>query len=133
MTEYTSAIDLAARLIIKKGREVTFRHFLTEPKSGQPSGPDDEPWEKDADDKGYYDQKLKMVFLDYVEKEIDGTPIKSGKKQVLMFAKGVKYTPNTTDKIIELPKNGGKTWNITEAEPLQPGEEAIMFTLIVSR
>jgi len=131
VTEYTSAIDLAARLIIKKGREVYFRHMLSEPKSGEPSGPDDEPWEKGH--AGHHDQKLKMVFLDYEQKEIDGTNIKSGDKQVLMFAKGVKYIPNTSDKLVELPKHGGKSWNIIDVESLQPGEEVVMHTLQVRR
>jgi len=131
VSEYSSAIDLAARLIIKKGREVIFRHKVAAPTDGTPSGADDEPWNKA--DPSWPTQKLKMVFLDYEQKEIDGTNIKSGDKKVLMFAKGVKYQPNTSDQIVELPKHGGKTWNIVDVDKLQPGEEVVMYTLQVRR
>lgn len=127
MTEYTSAIDLAARLIIKKGREVIFRHRETDTASVD----EDRPWDKPAPLEG--DQKLKMVFLDYDQKVIDGTKIKSKDKQVLMFAKGVRFTPTTKDFLIDLPKDGGKFWKILDVEILSPGEEAVMFTLQVRR
>jgi hypothetical protein len=127
VTEYSSAIDLAARLIIKKGREVIFRHLETDTTTVNP----DRPWDKPAPLKG--DQKLKMVFLDYEQKRIDGTAIKTNDKQVLMFAKGVKYEPTTKDKIIDLPKDGGKLWNIVNVEIVKPGEEAVMYILQVRR
>lgn len=129
MTEYSSAIDLAARLIIKKGREVVFRHLETDTAAVDP----DRPWDKPAPLKG--DQTLKMVFLDYEQKFIDGTKIKAGDQQVLMFAKGVQYAPTTKDKIIEKPKGStpSKTWNIMEVETVQPGEEPVLFILRVRR
>lgn len=120
MSEYTSAIDLAARLIIKKGREAIFQHFVpgTKPDS-------DKPWETTP--RPPIEQTLKMVFLDYEQKDIDGSKIKSGDKQVLMFAKGVLNDPvANADKIKELQKHGGATWAIVKSEPLKPGDETVM-------
>lgn len=127
MSEYQSAIDLAARLIIKKGREAIFQHFV----AGEVANPD-KPWEKTP--RPPVEQTLKMVFLDYEQKDIDGTKIKSGDKQVLMFAKGVLNDPvANADKIKELPKHGGATWAIVKSEPLKPGDETVMYTLQVRR
>lgn len=127
MSEYTSAIDLAARLIIKKGREAIFQHFVPGTK------PDpDKPWETTP--RPPVEQTLKMVFLDYEQKDIDGSKIKSGDKQVLMFAKGVLNDPvANADKIKELQKHGGATWAIVKSEPLKPGDETVMYTLQVRR
>lgn len=122
MSEYSSFIDLAARLIIKKGRLAKFRHVV----EGTVTDPD-RPWEtKPAPP---FDQDLKMVFLDYEQGVIDGTKIKTGDQQVLMFAKGVLNDPTTKDKIID----GGKTWNIVKADVLKPGDETVMYTLQVRR
>lgn len=127
MSEYTSAIDLAARLIIKKGREAVFQHFV----AGTIANPD-KPWETTP--RPPVEQTLKMVFLDYEQGVIDGTKIKMGDKQVLMFAKGVLNDPVAmADKIKELPKHGGATWAIIKSEPLKPGEETVMYTLQVRR
>lgn len=129
MSEYQSAIDLAARLIIKKGREAIFRV----PRAPVAVDPD-RPWDKTTPSGSTPDdQTLKMVFLDYEQKEIDGTDIKSGDKQVLMFAKGVRNTPKSGNKIVELPKHGGATWNIVSVEALKPGEDVVMYTLQVRR
>lgn len=120
MTEYTSAIDLAARLIIKKGREVIFRHLeddvVTDP---------NRPWDKAAPLKG--DTPTRIVMLDYEQKYIDGTNIKVKDKQGLMFAKGQKYVPTTKDLIYD--KKDKKWWRIMEVEILQPGDETVMYTL----
>lgn len=127
MSEYTSAIDLAARLIIKKGREAVFQHFV----AGTIANPD-KPWETTP--KPPVEQTLKMVFLDYEQGVIDGTKIKMGDKQVLMFAKGVLNDPVAmADKIKELPKHGGATWAIIKVDTLKPGEETVMYTLQVRR
>lgn len=126
MTEYTSAIDLAARLIIKKGREAVFRSV----KPGTVADPD-RPWDQTPAPPD--NQTLRMVFLDYEQKQVDGNDVKSGDKQVLMFAKGVRNLPKIGDKIIELPKHGGATWNIMMVDSLKPGEEVVMHTLQVRR
>lgn len=128
MTEYSSAINLAARLIIKKGREVVFSHRETTPAAQKNP---DRPQDKEAPLEGC--KTLRMVFLDYEQKFVNGTDIIAGDKQVYMFAKGVNWRPTKKDKIYETPKNGGEMWNIMGVETVRPGEEDVLYILQVRR
>lgn len=128
MTEYTSAINLAARLIIKKGRVVVF-HYRN-------SAPTDDPNPERPEDIAaptVVTQDLKMVFIGYEQKAINGTDILTGDQQVYMFAKGTLRAPTKKDLIFEKPVNGGEAWNIIEIETVKPGEEDVLYILQVRR
>lgn len=128
MTEYTSAINLAARLIIKKGREVVF-HYRNSASSADPNP--ERPEDKAAP--VVQTQTLKMVFIGYEQKAINGTDIITGDQQVYMFAKGTLRAPTRKDLIFETAKHGGEAWNIVEVETIKPGEEDVLYILQVRR
>lgn len=128
MTEYSSAIDLAARLIIKKGREVMFAYRSSVPTAEVNV---DRPQDKAVPDD--YRQKMKMVFIGYEQSAINGTDILQGDQQAYMFAKGAKRAPTKKDLIFEMPKNGGKPMNIIKVEIIKPGEEDVLYILQVRK
>lgn len=122
MTEYTSAINLAARLIIKKGRLVTHRHLTTD------AVPDAQrPWDKAAPLKA--DQQMKVVVLAYSANLIDGTTIMAKDRQILMFAKGLNNEPTVKDLIWDQ----GAWWEVKAVEDIRPGDEAVLFILQVRK
>ena len=125
MTEYTSAIDLAARLIIKKGRQVLVRHLETDAQLVDPNRPWDKPEPLPSD------ISTKVVFIDYELKFIDGQTIKTKDKQGYMFAKGAPFKPTNKDKVYD--KIDKKWWNIMEVETIAPGDEDVLYILQLRR
>jgi hypothetical protein len=115
MTEYTSAINLASRLIIKKGRTVTLRRFDETPGA--------QPW--DPPTVVNDDHSIKAVFLGKMKQDRDGTLIQSDEELVLVAAKDLTIVPTTDDVIVD----GSTILKIATADDLKPGDENVMYTL----
>lgn len=124
MSEYDSAVNLAERLIIKKGREVVYVRKVVDTVAVNP----DEPWNKPRPLEKEY--KTRIVFLDYDSKFIDGTTIMQGDKKGLMFAKGLDFTPTEKDIVVEKARgSNGVVWNVMDHSVLQPGDVPVLYTL----
>lgn len=120
MGEYDSAVALARRLLKKKGRQVTLRGF----NHGAPADPS-KPWKPAANTP--VDSPVFAVFLDYEQKYIDGTTIRTGDQRVFMSTEGVTLEPQQDGLIVT--SNGN--WTIVKSSPLAPGEQVILYELQV--
>ena len=118
--EYDSSRDLAARLIIKKGRQITFRRRVTaevaDPKR---------PWDKEPPNER--DFKVKAVLLDYEKRFINGTTILAGDKSCLIPATLLPFQPAKKDRIWD--DKYRKWFSIENVEVLDPGPVDVLYTL----
>ena len=119
MTEYTSAIALASRLIIKKGRTITLRRLNETPAANE--------WDKGsvAND----DHPVKGVFLGRMKIDRDGTLVRSESDTLLIAALNLTIVPVTADVILD----GSTQFSILTVDELKPGDEEIMYTLGISQ
>lgn len=122
MGGYTKARALALRLIGKKGRAIQVRRI----ENAAPAEPG-KPWSKGRDSS---DHATTGVFLAYKQKRQEGASIKVADQEVLIPAADLDFVPTTKDKIID---TNGSVWNIVGVDPLQPGDEAVVFTVQVRR
>lgn len=109
---YARAVATANRLIDKFGQTGAIRRTET-------SG---DPWNPGTSDTDY---TCTLVALDYDQKDVDGTLIKSTDKKVYAATKGMTIQPTTTDKVII----GGVVSTIIEAKPLNPAGTVVYFEL----
>ncbi|MBE0563577.1 hypothetical protein JQC79_19360 [Ochrobactrum anthropi] len=107
---YARSVATANRLIDKFGQTGAIRRTET-------SG---DPWNPGTSDTDY---PCTLVALDYDQKDVDGTLIKSTDKKVYVAIKGLAIQPTTTDKVII----GGVVSTIVEAKPLNPAGIIVLF------
>ncbi|WP_432475242.1 hypothetical protein ACRRRS_14715 [Brucella anthropi] len=69
------------------------------------------------------DYPCTLVALDYDQKDVDGTLIKSTDKKVYVATKGLTIQPTTIDKVII----GGVQSTIVEAKPLNPAGTVVYW------
>lgn len=122
MAEYDSSIDLAERLIKKKGQLVSIRQTtLSAP-------PDDtQPWKTGAASTN--DTDVYGVFLEYSKRDIDGEKIKQGDQRVYVPAKDLSIIPQPDDMLIR----DTEIWHIQAVNELNPGGQLVMYDLQVRR
>lgn len=120
MARFDSAIALAKRLIKKNGQPVTLRGFT----AGTPADPN-KPWKPGVNVAN--DQTIDAVFLDYEQKYVDGTTIRTGDQRVLMPADGLTEPPQTDGLILR----GTEVWKIIKNEPLNPNGQTILHDMQV--
>lgn len=109
---YARSVATANRLIDKFGQTGAIRRTET-------SG---DPWNPGTSDTDY---PCILVALDYDQKDIDGTLIKSTDKKVYVATKGLTIQPTTTDKAII----GGVVSSILQAKPLNPAGIVVYWEL----
>ncbi|NKC29145.1 hypothetical protein [Brucella ciceri] len=109
---YARSVQTANRLIDKFGQIGAIRRTET-------SG---DPWDPGTSDTDY---PCTLVALDYNQKDVDGTLIKSTDKKVYVATKGLTIQPTTTDKVII----GGIVSTIVQAKPLNPAGMIVYFEL----
>lgn len=126
MGEYDSALNLALRLIQKKGRAVTLRQF-----SDAPVPDVNRPWRvgqpTSTDLPGY------AVLLDFGsvgERYMPGTEIQVGDKLVLMPAKDLAVTPQLRDVLVFGTE---EPWAIVTVQTLEPGGVPVLHSIQVRR
>lgn len=123
MAGYDSVIALAKRLITKKGQEVALRGFTTG------TAPDPaKPWEPGAN--SVSDQTVSAVFLDYEQKYVDGTMIRTGDQIVYMPSTDVLDVA-IAPQVDGLVLRGAEVWEIVNSRPLNPAGQPIMYVLQV--
>lgn len=109
---YARSVATANRLIDKFGQTGAIRRTET-------SG---DPWNPGTSDT---DHPCILVALDYDQKDVDGTLIKSTDKKVYVATKGLTIQPATTDKVII----GGIVSTIVEAKSLNPAGTVVYWEL----
>ncbi|MBA8846260.1 hypothetical protein FHW02_004350 [Ochrobactrum sp. RH1CCR137] len=109
---YARSVATANRLIDEFGQTGAIRRTET-------SG---DPWNPGTSDMDY---PCTLVALDYDQKDVDGTLIKSTDKKVYVATKGLTIQPTTTDKVII----GGIVSTIVQAKPLNPAGMIVYFEL----
>lgn len=109
---YPRSVAVANKLIDKFGQTGAIRRTET-------SG---DPWDPSTSDTDY---PCTLVALDYDQKDVDGTLIKSTDKKVYVATKGLPIQPTTTDKVII----GGAVSAIVQAKPLNPAGTVVYFEL----
>lgn len=123
MTEYTRARALAKRLIQKKGRAVKIRVITNDAPADA-----NKPWERGRTPADF---PVHAVFVKFETKPIQGTPVRAGDQEVLIYAEdGIDFIITVKDKLIDSDLS---VWNIVHTEPLQPGGELVMQTIWVRR
>lgn len=115
MTEYTNAINLASRLIAKKGREIVIRRENKTEATNE--------WEKDTIDNSDY--LVSGVFLGTKQKNRKGEVIEMEMEMVLVAAKDFELVPTIDDLLIDC----GVVRTIVAVDPLKPGDENIMYEI----
>lgn len=109
---YVRSVATANRLIDKFGQTGAIRRTET-------SG---DPWNPGTSDADYH---CTLVALDYDQKDVDGTLVKSTDKKVYVATKGLTIQPTTTDKVII----GGVVSSIVQAKPLNPAGTVVYWEL----
>ncbi|MCP4246071.1 MAG: hypothetical protein GY778_03385, partial [bacterium] len=69
------------------------------------------------------------VFTECEERQIDGSVIQAGDKQLLVAAEGLSLVPTPAYKVID----GAETWNVEHVSTLRPGPTAILYKLRIRR
>lgn len=123
MAEYDSSREVALRLITKKGRELKYRTFETDPALSDPN----KPWDKNAPLGA--NKKPKGVVLNYVIKAVNGTTIMQGDKQVFLAAQGLDFEPGEKDMIWD----EGRWYKVIAVDNLAPGDQTVLYTLQIRR
>lgn len=67
------------------------------------------------------------AFINFEEKDIDGTLIRAGDQRCLISPKNLTIEISTSDKIID----GTTTWTIVQAKSQQPGNTVLIYNLQV--
>ena len=119
MAEFDSAIALAKRLIERKGRLMTFQRRTTT------ASDQNAPW--DVEEEPTPEHEAKAVVFPVEQKYVDGSTIRTTDKQMYVAAAslGVELTLSFT------VKDRGQNLEIVGIEPLEPGEQRIMYTVFV--
>ena len=120
MGEYDSVIELAERLIRKKGRAIVLRRTVKTPPD--PS----KPWTVDTQNFNY---NRIGVFINFEEKQIDGTLIHQEDQRLLFSAKNLLIIPSVEDVVIDETAE----WKIIWIRPLKPGMQTIIYEAQVRR
>lgn len=132
-TEYDSALALAARLIIKKGRNVKYQSLTADPSMPDP----DRPWDKNPALPStpktikacIFGFTVNQILPNYSSKMINGTTILQNDKQALLYAKDLGFEPKTGDKIWD----SGNWWRVIAVDDLTPGDVTVMYTLLLRK
>lgn len=116
MGQYDAAIETAHSLISKFGKATVLREvqdrFLDVNK----------PWKTEPQN---VDHPCVAVFLEYKQKEMDGSRVMMGDVKVLVAAKGVAITPTTQMKIMR----DGQELTVVSVQPLKPADDAILYEM----
>lgn len=115
MTEYTTLIALADRLIRKKGRTIILRRVTKTPAANE--------WEQPSIVNS--DQTIKGVFLGKLKRNINGEIIETDIETVLIAALDLTTVPTTDDLIID----GSRQRVIVKIEPVKPGDESVFYSI----
>ena len=122
MTEYTSARNLAVRLIQKKGQPAVIRRYADPP----PSDPD-KPWRVDPATETTYDTVA--VLLDFRPDQVEGYAFQRGDKLCYIPARDLPIVLLDTDIITV----AGEDWAIVQPSRIYPGNEDVLYQVYVRR
>lgn len=75
------------------------------------------------------DVAVQAVFTEFKQKDIDGTLIQQGDKQVLVAAAALTSPPENNDILVD----GSDQYRIIELMAIQPGDTALIYKVQVRR
>lgn len=120
---YTRLAAMAERLIEKYGRAVTLK-FATDAAPPNPA----KPWDPAAPSLATQTGVRAVIFP--VEQEfVDETTILRTDQQALVAASGLNGTPDPKTVFID----GSAQYRVIRADPINPGELALVYTLFLRR
>lgn len=120
MAEYDSAVATALRLINLKGKTVTFKtKGLTTPDAN-------EPWNKTKGSPTPIGTP-KAVEVSLQRKYANRENIRETDIQLLVAASGLGFVPST-DHLVDI---GSDTYQVVAVDRLKPGDQDIMYTVIL--
>lgn len=119
MSEYSSAIALAARLIAKKGRTVKLIPETTT--TADPT----KPWRVSVADEAGIEVKAVQVALE--DKYVDGTTVLQTDSEFLVAAQNL---PDLTAANYKFEDRGYDN-RIVKTDVIEPGDDKVMYVLIV--
>jgi hypothetical protein len=122
-----NAIDYGAMAAMTESTIAANGRAITLVKSGSTPVSSGEPWKGVSNpitvaSPGGAISGIFGLFLDYTEKEIDGTTIKRGDQKCLVAALGIADVTQYGGV-----KDSGSTWSIVKASLLQPGPTRLLF------
>lgn len=125
MAELDWAVQLAKDLIKQFGHAVVLRNMIR--------GPIPDPTRPHRPGPAtFVDTSVDAVFLDYEQKDIDGTVIQMGDQRVYMPSTGVDGVTSITPTVDALVVRGAEApWKIITVRPLNPNGQQIMYDVQV--
>lgn len=113
---YGKAALTALRLIKRFGQSVIIRRTTT-------TGGNE--WDPTSGTTQDVDYAAQAVVTDYKEGLIDGEAVKYGDKRIILAAKGLSITPETTDKLIV----GDVNFTIVRVTTVSPAGTIVVYEL----
>ena len=121
MAFYDRVSRKAAKMIARYGRTTGITLVaMSTPTIRDPT----KPWETTATESS---ESCTAVVIHYDEKLIDGTTIQRGDRQVIVAALGLNTPPNLNGAAVI----DGVRYKIVNVQPLEPGGQALIYTLQV--
>ena len=120
MTFYSNMLNTADSLISTYGRDVTIRREKNDTEKAN-------PWEGYESEVTTY--ATQAVFMDDVPKNDDGTLVKREFQTCLVPAKGLTFTIELSDKVVD----GSDEYEILDIHKVQPGDTLLMYKLRITR
>lgn len=122
MAQFSSAIALAQRLVLKNGRTVTLK------RRGTTEVDPAKPWLSVQPAPTSTDISLPAVFIEFRERQIDGEIVRQGDQMCLMAAADIATGRPTTDDTVQ---DGNVNWKIVNVSTIRPGTSDILYKLQV--
>ncbi len=119
MAEYDNAIALAKRLIESKGRLMTFQRRTTT------AVDENAPWDVEVEPTLKY--RVRAVVFPVEQKYVDGTIVRVTDKQMYIAAASLDVELTLSFTV----KDRGQNLEIIKIEPLEPGEQRVLYTVFV--
>lgn len=121
MSDHQNLVDMAKRLIDKHGRDITIRRHTgaftdaLQPSLGKAAG--------------FTDYVRKGVISTDIGKLLSNTRVREGDKVVWIAQKGLSIEIELSDQIID----GSVNYKIVEVEQIKPGEQSIIFKVVIRK
>ena len=127
MTEYTNSINIAGKLITKKGRDIIIRR-------GNKTEPSD-PWKQDSENESDY--RVKGFFFNESfgrfassrrgNQNRANDVVQTNNETVLVAALNLSIVPTTEDTLVDCLVD--KAYTIIFVDSLKPGSEDIIYSI----
>jgi hypothetical protein len=122
VVDFTAIINSSERIIASVGREVFIERNISTTDTDSAK-----PWLGKTSNTERH--KVLAAFVNFEEKDIDGTLVKMGDQQCLISPKGLCIEITTDDLIVDDYQE--TTWTIVAAKFQKPGDIVLIYNLQV--